>query len=100
MDATDRRYSRTLRARWSWILLWSSLNELAPLCGCGRNDGSWRYAVRGRQRGGLLAVDGAVFHYEGNSLQGGDVVEGVAGDGDYIGRVAGLKDADFILPAQ
>ena len=49
---------------------------------------------------GLLAVDHAVFHHEGSFLQGGDVLEGVAGDGDYIGGIAGLKDADFIIPGQ
>jgi hypothetical protein len=37
-----------------------------------------------------LAVDGAVFHYEGNFLQRGDVIERVAGNGDDIGGVARL----------
>ena len=37
-----------------------------------------------------LFVDDAVFHYEGYFLQGGDVVERIAGDGDDIGEVAGL----------
>jgi hypothetical protein len=57
-------------------------------------------AVSASQGNGLLAVDNAVLHYEGNFLQGGDVVQGIAGDGDYIGGVAGLKEADFVLPAQ
>ena len=46
-----------------------------------------------------LAVDGAVFHYERYLLQGGDVIERVAGDGDDIGGISGLECADLILPA-
>ncbi len=48
------------------------------------------HPTNGMKVRGLLAEDPAVFHYEGNSLQRGDVVEGVAGDGDYVGGVAGL----------
>jgi hypothetical protein len=57
-----------------------------------------RFATNGGD--GLLAVDNAAFHDERYPLQGSDVIEGVAGDADYIGGVAGLEDADFILPAQ
>ena len=56
--------------------------------------------VRGRQRGGSFAVDDAVLHYKGNFLQRCDVVKRIAGNRDYIGGVARLEDADFILPAQ
>src|SRR3984957_4078743 len=53
-------------------------------------------AVRRR----LFAVDDAVLHDEGYFLQGGDVVEGIAGDGDDVGEVAGLERADLIFPLQ
>ena len=52
------------------------------------------------EEGELLAVDGAVFHYEGNFFEDGDVVERIAGDGDDIGGVAGLEDAESVLPTQ
>jgi hypothetical protein len=48
----------------------------------------------------LLAVDGTVFHYKGNLLEDGDVVERISRDGDYIGCESGFEDADFVLPAQ
>jgi hypothetical protein len=47
----------------------------------------------------LLAVDDAVFHYEGHFLKGRDVLERVAGDGDDVGVIARLQRADLILPA-
>ena len=53
-------------------------------------------AVRRR----LFAVDDAVFHDEGYFLQCGDVVEGIAGDGDDVGEVAGLERADLVFPLQ
>ena len=46
------------------------------------------------------AVDGTVFHYERDFLQGGNVVERIAGHSDYIGGVAWLQHTNFILPAQ
>ena len=48
----------------------------------------------------LLAVDDAVFHYEGDFLEGGDVVERIAGDGDHVGEVTGFQRADSILPRE
>jgi len=48
----------------------------------------------------LLAIDDAVFHYEGNFLQRGNVVEWISGDGDDIGEVTGLERADLILPGE
>ena len=100
MDATDARYSGPPRACLSWTCPQNFLNELARGCECGQNAGCWRCVFRGKQGDGLLAVDGAIFHYKGNLLQGGDVVEGIATNGDYVGGVAGFEDADFILPAQ
>jgi len=38
----------------------------------------------------LLAYDDAALHDEADVLDGGDVVEGIAGDGDYVGVEAGL----------
>lgn len=58
------------------------------------------HAFRGKQGGRLLAVDDAVFQYEGNLLQRGDIVKRIAGDSDYIGSVAGFDSANFTLPAQ
>ena len=46
------------------------------------------------------AVDDAAFHDEGDLLNGGDVGERIAGDGDDVGEIAGLKSADLILPAE
>lgn len=42
----------------------------------------------GLDRGFLLPHDRATLHYEAHVLDGGDVFEGVAGDGDDIGKVA------------
>ena len=77
--------------------------EFLELVG-GRQSGSNKsfrcYALHSKQEIGLFAVDDAVFHHKGNFLQNGNVVEGIAGNGNYIGGVAGLQRADFILPAQ
>jgi hypothetical protein len=66
----------------------------------GWNKSFWCYALHSKQEIGLFAVDDAVFHHKGNFLQNGNVVERIAGNGNYIGGVAGLQHADFILPAQ
>src|SRR5205807_9799233 len=42
----------------------------------------------------------AVLHYKSNSLQLGNVGDGISGDGDEIGKFPRLKRADAILPAQ
>ena len=47
----------------------------------------------------LLPHHDAALHHKADVLDGGDVVEGVAGDGDDVGEVAGLELADLALPA-
>lgn len=41
----------------------------------------------------LAAVDCPALHHEGDALEYADVVEGIAGDGDDVGIVAGLERA-------
>jgi hypothetical protein len=48
----------------------------------------------------LLANYRAGLHYEAHVLEGGDVFEGVAGDGDYVGVEAGFQLADLGFPTQ
>lgn len=49
---------------------------------------------------GLAFVDHSAFHDELHVLDGGDVVEGIAGDGDYVGVEAGFQLAHFFLPGE
>jgi hypothetical protein len=49
--------------------------------------------------GCLLPHHFAALHDEAHVLYGGDVVERVAGDGDYVGEVAGFELADLVVPA-
>ena len=48
----------------------------------------------------LLSYDYAVLHHKAHVLDGGDVVERIAGDGDDVGEVAGLELADLAFPAE
>ena len=48
----------------------------------------------------LAAVDCAAFHYEGDVLEDSDVFQGVAGDGDDVGVVARLEDAEVVFPVE
>jgi len=48
----------------------------------------------------LLSYDYAILHHEAYVLDGSDVVERIAGDGDDVGVVAGLKLADLAFPAE
>ena len=55
----------------------------------------------GLSRGGqLLLINHAVFHHQGDILQRADVSQGIARDGDDIGEVSRLEDADFCFPTE
>ena len=46
------------------------------------------------------AVNHAAFHHESDFLDGGDVGERIAGDGDDVRKKARLQRANLILPAE
>src|SRR5271157_49475 len=48
----------------------------------------------------LRPHDRAILHHKAHTLDGGNVVERVAGDGDDVSKVAGLELADLALPAE
>jgi hypothetical protein len=52
-----------------------------------------RSAVSFYSQSVLPTVDYTGFHHEGDVLEHADVVEGIAGDGDDVGVVAGLERA-------
>jgi hypothetical protein len=56
----------------------------------------------GRARSGtrLAAVDCACLHDEGDVFEHVDVFQGIAGHGYDVGVVAGLQDADLVLPVE
>jgi hypothetical protein len=65
-------------------------DRFSEQCKGGQNVSHYFYTCR-RERGiGLLSVNDAIFHYEGNFLQDSDVVKGIARDGNHIRHVAGL----------
>jgi len=48
----------------------------------------------------LIPNDLPTLHHEPNSLQFGDVCDGIAGDRDEIGKLARLDRTDAIMPTQ
>jgi hypothetical protein len=48
----------------------------------------------------LIPDNLATLHHEPNSLQLGDVCDGIAGDRDEIGKLGRLDRADAVLPTQ
>jgi hypothetical protein len=48
----------------------------------------------------LAAEDYAGLHDKGDTFEHVDVFQWVAGNGDYVGVVAGLQNADLMLPVE
>lgn len=48
----------------------------------------------------IAAVDHATFHHEADFLYYADVFDRIAGDGNDVGKIAGLEGANLILPTE